>query len=113
MVTIPYIVSRVGSKLVWCHMAVCSLYIALYPYVTGGSDEHYYERTLCWPPALSVRTMTFACNPIQTWGNCSGEAMEFDPDTLRSYTVEALKTLCTERHIAVLWEEEGRTDRGP
>ena len=27
MVTIPYIVSRVGSILVWCHMAVCSLYI--------------------------------------------------------------------------------------
>jgi len=28
-------------------------------------------------------------------------ATEFDPDTLRSYTVEALKKLCTERHIAV------------
>jgi len=26
---------------------------------------------------------------------------------------EALKALCTERHIAVLLEEEGRTDRGP
>jgi len=28
-------------------------------------------------------------------------ATKFDPDTLRSYTVEALKKLCTERHIAV------------
>jgi len=28
-------------------------------------------------------------------------ATEFDSDTLRSYTVEALKKLCTERHIAV------------
>jgi len=26
---VPYIVSRVGSILVWCHMAVCSLYIKL------------------------------------------------------------------------------------
>jgi len=27
-------------------------------------------------------------------------ATEFDADALRSYTVEALKKLCTERHIA-------------
>jgi len=26
---VPYIVSGVGSILVWCHMAVCSLYIKL------------------------------------------------------------------------------------
>ena len=28
-------------------------------------------------------------------------ATEVDPDTLRSYTMEALKKLCPERHIAV------------
>jgi len=35
MVTIPLYCIRVGSILVWCNMAVCTLYIkALYSYVT-------------------------------------------------------------------------------
>ena len=57
---IPYIVSGVGSRLVCCHMAVCSLYIykALYPYVTRGPDERYYELTKCRLPTLSVQTVT-------------------------------------------------------
>ena len=58
MVTIPYIVSRVGSILVWCHMAVCSLYTKLYSCVTRGPDEPYYELHICQPPALSMQTVT-------------------------------------------------------
>ena len=29
------------------------------------------------------------------WGNCSGDGYGIDPDTLRCYTVEALKKMCT------------------
>jgi len=54
MVTIPYISSGVVSILTWCHMAVCSLYTSSVPLCDKrGPDEHYYEPTLCQPPALS------------------------------------------------------------
>ena len=62
---------------------------------------------------LSVRTVTFGgsggivatltSHAIRSrrGGTVVEMAMEFDPDTLQSYTVEVLKKLCTERRTAV------------
>ena len=88
MVTIPYItyiISRVGSKLlwIWCHMAVC-------PYVTRGPDERYYE--LRQPPALSVRTVTF--------GGSGGIAAMLTPHAICSRRGETVAEMATE---ASLW----------
>jgi len=61
MVIIPYIVSRVGSILVWCHMAACSLYIKVC--------------TLMWQEVLMNVTMNlpyvgrlrYLCEPWQSY----------------------------------------------
>jgi len=76
---VPYIVSGVESILLWCHMAVCSLYIKLctlvwrerswctllwtYPMSSaraiGANRDIWWQRWDC----CDVNT---ACNPFQT-----------------------------------------------
>jgi len=61
---VPYIVSGVGSILVWCHMAVCSLYIKLC--ILMWQERSWW--TLLWTyPMLAARAIGANRDSCSKW----------------------------------------------